>query len=132
MSQSAYGYNSQIQSIPQADASTSHKIDMLCLAILVKLILFSLLVSSAVSFVLITTLQLSSSVILSGSSAKIVSPSKLYFYFKCRFWLHASLSSLSILFSCSLKFECGLVMILIITYGRQLDLCTILVFSVLL
>lgn len=35
MNQPNFGYNSQLQSVPQADASTSHKIDMLCLAILV-------------------------------------------------------------------------------------------------
>lgn len=41
MNQPSYGYgnSSQMNQIPQADPSTSHKIDILCLAILVPPIL---------------------------------------------------------------------------------------------
>ncbi len=41
MSQGGYGYvnNSQLGQVAQADASTSHKIDILCLAILVLLLI---------------------------------------------------------------------------------------------
>jgi hypothetical protein len=31
-----YGYENQLSRVNQADSSTSHKIDMLCLAILVR------------------------------------------------------------------------------------------------
>ncbi len=40
----SYTQNSQLQPSPQADQSTSHKIDMLCLAILVYYIFIYLIV----------------------------------------------------------------------------------------
>ena len=66
--------NSQLHASVQADQSTSHKIDMLCLAILVYCILYSLSVFSVVSYVLIITSLLFSFVIFYGNNAKIVSP----------------------------------------------------------
>ncbi len=71
---SNYIQNSQLQTSAQADQSTSHKIDILCLAILVYCISYSLSVFSAASYVLIITSLLFSFVILYGNNAKIVSP----------------------------------------------------------
>lgn len=69
-----YGYNSQFTKHGQADPSTSHKIDMLCLAILVLYFtnIYSSLDFLVVSSDLIIILLLFSFVILYGNKEKIV------------------------------------------------------------
>lgn len=71
-------YNSQFTKGGQASPQISHKIDILCLAILVHVLRWSSLDFSAVWSVPTTISQLSSSVTLSGNREKTLSHSKLY------------------------------------------------------